>query len=461
MALTRYDYFYDQQIRRYLLQVVRAFSGFQYMTGRRGDIEPQLAIVPCKMAKRNRMVAQIQQNASENVMNTVPQITIDMTSFRFDPERLQNPGHVSTVQVWERKRDDVTGQLTDERGNAITVERLMARPFTITCQLDLWTSNWDQKFQLMEQIATIIYPTFDIQNSDTAVDWTAMTTAHPQADLNWTSISVPVGSGTELEISTIQLEIPMWLSPPAKVKRQKIIEQIITNINEGDYDDEGNLLNGERLAREVTTPGNHCIMLKDGVITLLGATTNEVDAEGNPYSWTNLLHDYGRVLHPAETQIRLRTLIEDNAPEIIGTLQPVVGQANKLMFQVDIDTLPNNTLTAITGVIDPIIMAPGTHLPAGAERELPDATIGQRYLIQVNDLPGNTVGWGTVGARVGSIIEYKAPGQWEVVFDPVAQEGNTHYVVNTKTGKQLMWTGFDWAVAVEGVYFPGFWRIVE
>src|SRR5690348_16221283 len=122
--LTRYDYFYDGQIKRYLLQVVRAFSGFQYMTGRRGNVEPELKLVPCTMAKRNRQVAAIQKNLSENVVNAVPMITIDQTAFRFDPERLQNPNHVGTVQVFERKIDPLTGQLTNERGRSITVQRL-------------------------------------------------------------------------------------------------------------------------------------------------------------------------------------------------------------------------------------------------------------------------------------------------------------------------------------------------
>jgi hypothetical protein len=457
MSFTRYDYFYDKQIYRFLLQVVRAFSGFQYMTGRRGDIEPQLKLVPCKMAKRNRMVAMIQQNASENVMNTVPQIAIDLTNFRFDKERLQNPNHVSKMQVYERKKDAVTGQLTSEMGNSMTVERLMPRPFVMTCQIDLWTSNLDQKFQLMEQICEIIFPTFDIQNSDNALDWSAITTAHPQEDLTWSSVSVPVGNGTELDIATIQLEIPMWLSPPAKVKRQKIIEQVITNINKAVEDEDGNLISGQRMAQEVTTPGNHCIMVKDGVITLLGAKTNEVDADGDIFDWTSLLKTYGRVLDPVETQLRLRTST-DSGVEIIGTLQEVVGQPNKLFFDVDIDTLPANTLPAITAVIDPLAMAPGDHVPNGAERELPTAAEGQRYLLQVNDLPANTAGWGAVGARVGSIIQFE-DGAWVVKFDPTVVT-LPQYLVNLKSGKQLHWTGSDWAVAVEGIYYPGYWRIV-
>jgi hypothetical protein len=461
MTLTRYDYFYDAQIRRYLLQVVRAFSGFQYMTGRRGDIEPQLKIVPCKMAKRSRMVAQIQQNGSDNVMNAVPQITVDLASFRFDPDRLQNPGHVGHVQAFERKRDPISGKPTDELGNAITVERLMPRPFTIVCQIDVWTSNLDQKLQLAEQISEIIYPTFDIQNSDNALDWSALTTAHPQADPTWSSVSIPVGSGTELDILTFQLDIPMWLSPPARVKRQQVIEAIVTNINEAAYDDDGNLIQGARMGQQITTPNDHCVRLKDGMLTLLGGKGHEVDPDGHPFKWTDFCLLYGSKLGEGETQIRLRSTTATDSPEIIGTLQTDINHPNMLSVHIDIDTLPANTLPDITAVIDPLAMAPGGSIPVGAihvpEHQLPAPVLGQRYLLQRNDLPANTAGWGPVGARVNSIIEYKANG-WNVVFNPETTQ--PQYLVNGQTGKQIHWTGEEWAVAVEAVYHPGYWRIV-
>lgn len=449
--LTRYDYFCDHQIRRFLLQVVRAFSGFQYMTGRRGDIAPQLKLVPCQMAKRNRQVAAIQKNLSENTLNTVPMITIDMTNIQYDAERTQNPNHISTLQVRERKVDPITGQYTDEQGNSVTVERLMPRAFTMSLQVDIWTSNMEQKHQLMEQILTVIFPTFDIQNSDNALDWTALTVVHPK-DITWSSVTVPVGTEDAIDIATIQLEIPFWISPPAKVKRQKIIEQIITNINEAYYDEDGDIQSGERMAQEITTPDDHWIRISNGEVKLLGGKANTVDAEGEAFDWEDLFIKYGRRLSPAETQLRLRYDI-DNEYEIVGTLQQGSDQS-LLDWQIDVDTLPANTLAAIDAVIDPQTSVPSAALPA--------PQIGQRYLL-ANDLPSETYGWMGAGARVGGIIEYKlndeGQPEWIAVFSGMPDE-ERQFVLNSTTGRQLRWTGTEWVMAIDGDYGPGHWRII-
>jgi hypothetical protein len=449
--LTRYDYFYDQQIRRFLLQVVRAFSGFQYMTGRRGDIEPQLKIVPCTMAKRNRQVAFIQKNGSENVINTCPMITIDMTTFNFDGDRLQNPGHVGHVQVFERAIDPVTGEYTNEKGNAITVQRLMPRPFLMQVQVDIWTSNMDQKCQLLEQIAQIIYPTFDIQSSDNPLDWSALTVCHPK-DMTWTSVSVPVGSEDQIDISTIQMDLPMWLTPPAKIKRQKIIEQVVTNINEGVYDDSGELINGRRMAQLVTTPKDNCVKITTGsggaFVQLLGPNANELTPDGVKYQWNDLFEIYKRAFAPAQSQLRIRFDVADDSPEIIGTLQEGTD-GSVLDWQIDVDTLPANTLDSVNAVIDPLYTVPGDQLPAAA--------LGHRYLL-ANDLPANSIAWGGTGARNGAIIEYKNTG-WTVVFDGLPTE-QKEFLLNLKSGKQLRWTGTEWSMAIDGTYAPGYWRFI-
>lgn len=444
--LTRYDYFCDHQIRRFLLQVVRAFSGFQYQTGRRGDIAPQLKIVPCTMAKRNRQVAAIQKNLSENTVNTVPMITVDMTGIKFDADRNQNPGHIGTVQVRERKLDPLTGQYTGEQGNSVTVERLMPRPFTLSLQIDLWTSNMEQKHQLMEQILMVVFPTFDIQNSDNPIDWSALTVAHPQ-DVTWSSVTIPVGTDDAIDIATITLDIPMWLSPPAKVKRQKIIEQIVTNINEGDYGPEGLLESGERMAQEITTPSDHWIRISNGTIKLLGGKASTVDPDGELYDWSKLFIKYGRVLSPAETTLRLRYDI-DEPYEIIGTLQEG-DDISLLDWQIDIDTLPSNTLANVDAVIDPQTTVPGTQLPAAAT--------GQRYLL-ANDLPTNTYGWMGTGARAGGIIEY-IDNEWTAVFTGMPLQ-ERHFVLNETSGRQLRWTGSEWVMSIDGDYGPGHWKLI-
>ena len=166
MALQSLTYFYDSQQVRFLEQVVRAFSGFQYMTGASAGNPPTLVTVPCRMATTNSLVANIINNYSSNTLQTIPIISIWQTGLTFDQDRLQNRNFVDTRQVVERSIDPTTGSYTSERGQGYTVQRIMPIPFTMAIQVDILTSNTDQKYQLEEQILTIMCPNFDIQNSE-------------------------------------------------------------------------------------------------------------------------------------------------------------------------------------------------------------------------------------------------------------------------------------------------------
>lgn len=436
--ITGLDYWYDGQQRRFLEQIVKAFSGYQYMTGRRNGEEPQLRMVPCRMATRNRMVAHIINNNSENTLLSVPLITIDQTGITGRREDLQNPTHVDTRFVHERAIDD-QGAYTGASGNKYMVERLMPRPFEMLVQVDIWTSNMDQKHQLLEQILTVIYPQFSIQNSDNAIDWSAKTDIIVD-DITLTSRSVPLGTDTEIDIATITLRMPFWLSPPATVTRQAIIEQIVTNIRVGETLQEATLLN-----QSIVTPGNHHIEVNQGTLTLLGAEGDFLDDAGNPYSWNRLLNQYG-TMSPTVSQIRLKTGDIETGPEIVGTIQ-YTGQANKLAWQVDVDSLPANNLQPIKAIIDPLRTNENTTLPA--------PVIGDRYLL-LNDI-GPSQAWGNLTARTNDVIQYASNG-WTVAFEAAAVTAVRH-LLNLHTGRQLRWTGSDWVLSIDGTYGPGKWRI--
>ncbi len=429
-----YDHFCDYQIKRFLLQLVRGFSGFQYKTGARGTVPAQFKVVPVMLAKRSRQAAAILTNGSENVVNAIPIITIDHTGLRPDPERLQNTSHTTKSVIRTRKKD-VNGNFTSESGDTVTVERLMPRPFTIEAQIDIWTSNMDQKHQLMEQILTVIYPTFSIQNSDNAIDWSALSEAHVK-DVTWTSSSYPIGSDAEIEVSNITMEIPIWLNPPAKITRSSLVEKVITNINDTEHDN--------TVAKVVVTPGNHHIKVDGTSITLLGPHGNTVDSDGEEFSWDKLSDSYKRPLVPATTQIRLK--YEKDGNEIIGLYQGSSG--NVLQWQPVLGSLPSNTLPAVNAVIDPRRSYPN-------DGTLPSPTNGQRYLL-IADLPPNTDVWGAIGANMNTIIE-RVNGAWQVVFT-----GNdiTQYLVNLHTNKQLVWINGAWRTAMDGVYSPEFWSLV-
>jgi hypothetical protein len=434
------EYWYDGQQRRFLEQIVRAFSGFKYETGRRNGQDPQLVMVPCRLASTDRMVAHIIKNNSENTLNTVPLITVHQSGLKGRREDVQYQQHVDTIQIRERKIDPVTGKYLPELGRSYTVKRLMARPFEMDIQVDIWTSNMMQQHQLVEQILTVIYPEFDIQNSDNPLDQTALTIMHFESiDLN--SRSIPVGSESEINVTTIRLRLPFWLSPPALVTEQRVIQQVITNINTGDS------TGFSETTPLVTTPGNHWIDVDNGGIRLLGAKAQ--DDPTNPQDWGPLLERYGE-LRPTISTIRLKTEpenLDDDSFDIVGTIQIDANNPNRLLWQLDPDTLPANTLPSVNGVIDPLRSFPGSGLPG--------QVVGQRYLV-INDV-GNSQIWGNLSAKANDIIVYTQQG-WVVATTPVVN-GPSQYLLNVPTGRQLRWNGQEWVLTIDGTYAPGHWRI--
>jgi len=196
------DYFYDQQIRRLILQICRMLGGFEVHTGIGRDGNIQVRQVPCRWGEPSRMVSHIQRLLSENTMLTTPFSSIHITGITANPERRQDPTHVDTKLVDEREFDETTGQYTKRLGDRFTVKRYMPIPYTFNFQLDIWTSNQDQKMQILEQIMTLFNPSIDLQTSDNPLDWTAITFVTMDDDITWTSRSVPVGTDEPIDISS-------------------------------------------------------------------------------------------------------------------------------------------------------------------------------------------------------------------------------------------------------------------
>jgi len=140
------DFFYDGQIRRYVTQFMRVFIGFKYQAG---DGEQRL--VPVMYGDLTKQVASIIKDNSENKMPTVPRIACYITGLELDTSRLADSTFVSKMQVRERTYENVGGQRVygNEQGAGYTVERLMPTPFKLKVKADIWTSNTDQKLQLL------------------------------------------------------------------------------------------------------------------------------------------------------------------------------------------------------------------------------------------------------------------------------------------------------------------------
>ena len=225
------NHFYDNQIRRYILQFVRMFSGFTVKTGRKmndGTTDYYIR-VPSRYGDVSRMAATILKGNSENVVSSAPFIACWVQSLQPDRQRLQEPFFNDAVSVNERAFDSNTNSYTSEPGQKYSVKRLMPVPYLLNMQVDIWTSNTDQKLQLLEQILVLFNPALEIQHNDNPIDWTTITTVE-MTDLQWTSRGIPAGIEDQIDIATMIFQIPVWINPPAQVTRQNTIRNIINNI---------------------------------------------------------------------------------------------------------------------------------------------------------------------------------------------------------------------------------------
>ena len=461
-------FFYDEQIRRFLVQFIRAFSNFQVEYGKDREGNTTIVTVPVRYGDATRMVSSIIRENSENKVIPTPMISCYVTGLEFNRDRIQDPTFVDKRHIRMRKLDQDTGEYTTQQGNAFTVERVMPVPYTLNLNADIWTSNTNQKLQLLEQILVLFRPSLEIQSTDNYLDWTSLSTIELE-NVTWSNRAIPVGTDDQIDIATLSFTIPIWITPPARVKKLGVVQKIVASI----YDESGsisdgvidnNMLLGTRMK---FSPMNFGVLLVGNILQILDrneTVTNKLDysPENDPpekvgtedITWRAVVNQYGD-LQAGISQVRL----EVGAGEVVGTVAYHPTDDFKLLFTVDADTIPTSDFDSVDRIIDPRKKAPGAGLPA--------ALAGQRYLI-LKDIGSteNTDGpdaWkSTAGAdfiaSTNDIIEYDGV-RWKVSFDSSTDQG-LHYVVNTTTGIQYKWTGSTWVKSYEGEYKAGDWALV-
>jgi len=460
-------HFYEGQVRKFLTQFIRILSNFSVETGKGSDGAVQLRSVPVVYGDPTRQVANILRNNSENALAYAPKIACYVRELNYDRERMQNPYHIEKQHL--RERDvGADGNYTNQLGAGYTIEKVMPSPFRLEVTADIWTTNTDQKLQIMEQILYLFNPDFEIQKSDNYIDWTSLSYVE-LTGTTFSSRTIPVGADSEIDVATMTFSMPIWLSPPVKVKKLGVVQKIIMSI----YDDDGGiakgLIDGDLVSRSYVTPNNFGLLVTGNQLRLLGSTGTNVKSGGDGFytganapsnydpfetfgpavNWKVLLDQYGKVTN-GTSQIRLK---QPNGNEIVGTIATTTLDDTILLYSIDTDTIPTNSLTAVKKIINPATFDPGT--PAN----------GDRYLV-INDVGDSTASfqsdtWGTLVARVGDIIEYNSTtSKWNVAFDASNPDSTQHYVTNLNTGIQYRFNGTEWVKSYEGVYTAGNWSIV-
>ena len=453
------QFFYDNQIRRFLLQFARIFSNWYVTKGKDPNGNTILVRVPIMYGDSSRQASTVIANNSASNLPSAPLISYYISGLEYDQRRTQEPYFVDKLNVRQRAYNNTTNEYETVQGQAFNIDRLMPVPYTLRLTVDFWTTNYNQKLELVEQLGTLFNPSLEIQSTDNFIDWTSLTVVY-QESLNFSSRTIPQGTGNPIDILTWKFYMPIWLSTSVKLKKFGVIEKIIASIFQGkalqDVQDDDLLLG----TRQKITPFGYKLLFLGNNLQILpqnepfNPPNSNLDLPSAPNTtvyWSSVLNMYGAV-RPGISQIWLQNPYMDT--EIVGTIVPDPIDDRLLIYNIDPDTLPQNTLDPVDGVINPQMTGPNAGLPG--------PTPNKRYLLVDNiGTPGaSTTAWGNLVANANDIIQFNASiMQWQVVFDSEATD-TIEYVTNIINNVQYRFSNNSWMKSYEGWYGEGDYSIV-
>lgn len=474
------EHFYDGQIRRYLTQFIRLLSNFSYK-----DSRGNLVQIPVRYGDMTRQVASVLKKNSENVVASAPFIACYIKSLDMDRTRMQDPSFIGKMNIRERQwgyidenPDSPTyGQTIEDyanvQGENYTVERLMPMPYKLTFMADIWSTNTEQKLQILEQLLVLFRPAMEIQTTSNFIDWTSLSYVE-LVGTNWTSRQVPQGTENDIDICQLTFETPIWITTPAKVKKLGIITKIIANIfseEPGTIATDLTLAFSNPVGNVTMTPGNLSILLSSNTAKLMAAGENLIRNDldtvpvkgGTNINWNNILSIYPGKFRAGLSRVELS---KPNGGTVVGylSLNPLDESEVEVMnIQFDGETLLNTDISDLTdtytrGTINAIIN-PLTYNPGAPSDDT-------RYLI-LEDIKSTTAdgpnAWKNSDnsgftASANDIIQWDG-SNWNVIFNS-AERTDVVYITNSYTGVQYKWDGESWSKSIDGMYYPGEWRLV-
>lgn len=232
-----HNYWYDAQLRSYLLQFVAIFQGLMVKTGKGSCAEEQFITVPCVIGSKDRVVGALMAGNTDNRMFSLPAMSVYMTGLSIAPERRKVQAYVDH-RVTMRQGGVFPEDLT-------VVKRAVPVPYNMSLELSIYASNVQQMHQILEQILVLFNPDIQIQKSDAPFDWTKITKVE-LTDIN-NEENYPSSQDKRMIVWTLSFEMPIFLSLPMGVKDdlvRKIVIQIasLDKMDVNEVDENGELI---------------------------------------------------------------------------------------------------------------------------------------------------------------------------------------------------------------------------
>lgn len=220
---------------RYLVQFMAIFSGMQVQVGKTSQREAATIDVPVYYSSMDKVTAAIANGNTGNKPIRIPAMSASLQSLHKDLSAGLN-------QEYSRTYLPSGALFTD---GVKTITRLKPSQYLTRISLNVWASNLDQLFQLMEQILTIFNPSIQIQTNDSAFDWSKITMVE-LVDINY-SETYPINSTVRLPMVELVFEMPIYISAPVNLRdsfvrdikvRVGVVDSISDDIIET-FNDEG------------------------------------------------------------------------------------------------------------------------------------------------------------------------------------------------------------------------------
>jgi len=154
--VTPTPYWYRENVRRLITQFMCIFKGLQVNNG------SEFQIVPITSAEPDIVVASIIAGNTPNASLALPLMSCKINGYQYDNMRAAGLNQsASSVRL------PVGGQFPDDLITDVIYKPL---PVTLSVDLYVYTTNFDQMFQIIEQIMPLFSTALSLQTNTSALD---------------------------------------------------------------------------------------------------------------------------------------------------------------------------------------------------------------------------------------------------------------------------------------------------
>ena len=447
-------YWYNGQIRNILLHTQRLFSNFYISNGLKEDGTEDLVRVPCIFMSTDKSAVNLINNNTDTVIESAPKMVLTISELKLNNNLISGAAYYElSTDITEKHFNEEKGEYEYEYGpgNSYGIHRLNPLPIGLTFRLYILTTMQTHKFQLFEQIRMLFSPTLELQTSENPLDWTRIT-ALTLTGCNYSSRGTNSLDSTQLDAMDLTFELNTNLDAPALMTKSNLVENIVTEIGQGNHvEDIFGWGEGDSF-RTFHTPMKNFITIQNN---------NEIILQPNDEikNWNQLFKKYGFKYDKKRENINVHCLAttENSKPLCLyGSIIIDPNDSTKAQWHMAEELLPQvDEDYCIDAIIDP------------HDCEQPLNRDGERYLLD-DEIGSGTMIWGQFKNKKGEnidrvpencIIEYRN-GFWTLILDPQEEPGE--YYITDKDGVFLYSYSSDyniWYDVVNRKYRAGNWRI--